>query len=102
MRLAGLIHASSRGVITDAPELFEKIQMQCARAALYGFVSELDVARYVISAWILGADFDERFAAAREILVSQNLTPTQKSEALELLANAVLTELAQSPAKLHP
>lgn len=101
-RLAELLQSNGRGAVTDNPELAGEILGQYTRAASYGLVSELDVARYVVTAWTLGADFDERFPAARELLAAPNLTPTQKSEALELLANAVLTELAQSPAKLQP
>lgn len=96
VRLAGLLDANVRGVVTDDPQLYGEIQGQCARAASYGLVSEFDVARYVVTAWMLGADFDEQLPAVRELLVAPNLTATQKSEALELVANALLTELAQS------
>lgn len=95
-RLVGLLQSTGRGAVTDDPESYGEIQGQCARAAAYGLVSELDVARYVVTAWTLGADFDEQFPALRELLVAPNLTATQKSEALELVTNALMTELAQS------
>jgi hypothetical protein len=42
------------------------------------------------------------FLLHRELLVAPNLTATQKSEALELVTNALLTELAQSQETRNP
>lgn len=68
---------------------------QCAKARAYGLVLELDIGRYVITAWQLGPDFDERFPAMSEYLRTTRLTPSQKADAVERIATAVLTELQQ-------
>ena len=66
---------------------------QCATARGYGLTSELEIARYVITAWLMGLDFDTRFPAMEEILNSDKLTPAHKAEALEKLTTQVLFDL---------
>lgn len=82
----------------DTPEGQQMLRRQCQRASRYGLVAELDVARYVVTAWLLGTDFDERFPAMAEILNSESLRPAQKAETIELVCTAVLAELAQGRA----
>ena len=69
------------------------LRHQIKRSRQYGMHSELDIARYVITAWQLGLDFDQRFAALAEILATDRLTPPQKSQALERVAVEVLSGL---------
>lgn len=66
---------------------------QCTKARRYGLTSEIEIARYVITAWLMGLDFDTRFVAMAELLNSTVLTPEQKAEAIERLATTVLSEL---------
>lgn len=73
----------------------QALQEQCAKARSYGLKSELEIGRYVISAWLLGSDFDERFPSINEYLRTTRLTPSQKAEAIERIATAVLSELLQ-------
>ena len=71
------------GAALSRPEGLPELRAQIARARSHRVLGELDIARYVITAWTLGADFDERFPAMAEILQTNRLTPTQKADALE-------------------
>ena len=66
-----------------------------ARARGYGLLAELDIGRFIVTAWLLGPDFDQRFPAMREILTESRLSPTQKADAIERLCTAVLDGLHQ-------
>lgn len=71
------------------------LHLQCDRARAAGMQSELDVSRYVVTAWLLGLDFDTRFPAIAEVLSTTRLSPLQKGEAIERICTAVLIELRQ-------
>ena len=68
---------------------------QCAKARGYGLTTEIEIARYVITAWLMGLEFDTRFPAMAEILNSEELTPAQKAEAIERLTSKVLFDLRE-------
>jgi hypothetical protein len=51
-------------------ELVRTVGEQVHRAMRYGFSAEQDIATYVITAWLLGEDFDTEFPAAGQILTS--------------------------------
>ena len=94
-RLSDLLLESvpdSRGVI-DTPEGRQVLREQCAKARSYGMGAELDVANYVITAWLLGLDFDTRFQAMSEVLGSDLMTPSQKAFAITQITSVVLAEL---------
>ncbi len=82
----------SRGVI-NTPEGQLTLREQCAKARSYGLSAELDVANYVISAWMLGVDFDTRFPAMHEILLSPQLTASEKASLITQVTSVVLSEL---------
>lgn len=82
----------------QAPDGLAELRRQCAKARRCGMQAELDIARYVITAWLLGPDFDERFPAMAEILGSDRISASQKAEAIERVSVAVLTELAEGAA----
>lgn len=71
------------------------LREQCGKARRYGLHGELDVARYVITAWLLGPDFDQRFPAMAEVLNASALAPAQKAEAIQRVALATLQGLAE-------
>ena len=87
-------------VSADAGNAFLREQMVQARR--YGLVAELDVARFVITAWLLGANFDTRLPAFAEILNDPQLTPSQKSKAIELIASDLLATLRASAPPATP
>lgn len=66
---------------------------QIGLARDYGLKSELDIARFVITAWLLGPGFDTRFPAMAQVLNAPQLDPGQKSDFIERICSAVLTEL---------
>ena len=51
-------------------------------------MSEADIGRYVITAWLLGRDFHE-LPAMRDILARRDVTAAQKTEALERVTRTV-------------
>ena len=82
----------SRGVI-DTPEGKKNIAAQCAKARSYGMIIELDIANYIITAWLLGLDFDTRLPAMKEILATPDLTPSQKAALISQVSSLLLDEL---------
>jgi hypothetical protein len=70
------------------------LRQQCAAARRYGLLADLDVARYVVTAWLLGTDFDQRFPAMQQLLASPRLRPRQKADAIEQVALAALQDLS--------
>jgi hypothetical protein len=69
------------------------------RARAHGLQSELDVGRFIVTAWMLGPDFDTRFPAMREILAEPRLSPTQKADAIETLTTTLMNNLQQGKKK---
>jgi hypothetical protein len=64
-------------------ELSAEILRQARRAEAYGLTSELSAATFVLTAWMLGLDFDTRFEDVQRTLASTWLTQDQKSSWLE-------------------
>lgn len=77
----------------SSPQGEAALRQQIAASRRHGMTSELDIARYVITAWLLGPDFDTRFPAMTEVLASDRITPSQKAEALERIAETLLATL---------
>lgn len=78
-----------------APAGLSQLDALIARARRYGLLAELDIGRFIVTAWLLGVDFDSRFPAMQEILTEPRLSPTQKADAIERLCTAVLDGLHQ-------
>lgn len=94
-RLSDLLLESlpdSRGVI-DTPQGQKTLTEQCSKARSYGMRAELDIANYIITAWMLGIDFDSRFTAIKEILAKPELTASQKTALITQVTSVLLTEL---------
>ncbi|UQA55601.1 DUF4123 domain-containing protein [Polyangium aurulentum] len=68
---------------------------QIARARGHGFTAELEIVTYVISAWVLGAKFDEEFPAVREKLASPVLTTGDKAAWLAEWTQTLLRTLQE-------
>jgi hypothetical protein len=65
--------AESRGILRSI------VVDQVARARTHGFETELELVTYVMTAWLVGAEFDEEFPAVREKLASPTMTPGDKA-----------------------
>ena len=100
-RLAGVLAEGDpqAAVAFTTPDGLNELKEQCRKARTYGLISELDVAKYVVSAWLLGQDFDERFPAIQEFLRTDRLEPSQKAEAIERITMSVLVELDEGRTK---
>ena len=91
--VTGSSHPSATRAELDSPDGTAALQAQVANARRHGMSSELDLARYVITAWLLGVDFDCRFPAMAQVLTSERLGPSQKAEALERICTTLLESL---------
>lgn len=87
-------YPESRGGLAGG-DTREVMRAMYAKAHGYGFSVELDLARYIITAWILGTDFDTRYPAVAELLALQTLSPAQKSEAMEQMTTTLMEMLNQ-------
>jgi hypothetical protein len=77
------------------PLLRSIVADQMARARGHGFSAELDLVTYMISAWVLGAQFDEDFPAVSEKLASPGLTPGDKAAWLAEWTQTLLRTLQE-------
>ena len=78
-----------------SPSGLRQLDTLMARARRHGLSAELDIGRFIVTAWLLGPDFNTRFPAMREILAEPRLSPTQKMDAVEALTTTVLNSLHQ-------
>jgi len=77
-----------------ATELNAEILRQARRAETYGMTSETSAATFVVTAWMLGLDFDTRFEDVQHTLTSTWLTQDQKSNWLQQFSVKLLEALA--------
>jgi hypothetical protein len=82
----------------DTPEGKKTLRQQFEKGASYGLESELDLGRYIITAWLLGPDFDTRYPAIQEILTHKSMDPSQKMEAIELVTGMLFKTLENKTA----
>ena len=71
------------------------VREQIDKAKGHGLISGRQVATYVIIAWILGVDFDERFPVLRRTLHDWEIDPQRKAEILSEHTTALLSALAE-------
>ena len=89
---------SARDVLSD-PDGHRILYRQYQRALSYGLTSELDLGRYIITAWLLGTDFDTRFPAMSQILNSPELTSGEKAQAIEDISITLFDVLDEDQAR---
>jgi hypothetical protein len=73
-------------------KLRPEVTAQIAKARGYGLSTEQELADYVISAWLLGQDFDKDFPAAREVLTAP-ISGNMKAYFLEQWTKQLFEEL---------
>jgi hypothetical protein len=93
-RILGEIDPQAPAVLKTAQGR-RQLRELVGRAQGYGLQAELDVGRFIISAWVLGLDFDTRFPAMKDILTEPRLSSTQKADALEKLTSTMMDMLQQ-------
>jgi hypothetical protein len=79
--------------VLASPEGKKILRQQFEKAQGYGLTSELDIGRYLITAWLMGLDFDTRLPAMQEILSAPNGTSEQKADAIEKVSVALFKTL---------
>ena len=77
----------------ERSELAEAIARQIEKAEAYGLCTERHATKYVVTAWLLGVDFDTEFPAAREVLPSKKLTAEEKVDWLQAWTTAIFAAL---------
>lgn len=79
----------------DRKELSKIIHEQIQLAREYGLTRELNIATFVVTAWVLGLEFDTQIPAANECLTNEDMTQDDKATWLEQFTNVLLTKLAE-------
>jgi hypothetical protein len=69
---------------------------QIGRAREYGFTTEAQLSTYAITAWLLGATFDEDMPAAHDMLTSQMHSPDDKALWLERFTEKLFRTLEET------
>jgi hypothetical protein len=84
-RLIDLIHDHFPQLAAefDQEALAEGLWEQTLLARRYGLDDERSAATFALTAWLLGKGFDRNIPALRQILESDQLSPTRKAQALE-------------------
>ena len=67
----------------DHSELGDEVARQVRKAESYGLHTERQAVKYVVTAWMMGTDFDTKFDATRGVLPSEQFTADEKAEWLE-------------------
>jgi hypothetical protein len=75
------------------PEGRRELCEQFEKAHTYGLTTELELGRYIVTAWLLGTDFDTKFPAMQQILTHPEMSPSQRAEAIEQTAIVFLETL---------
>ena len=89
-----------RGNFPDAAEVPDDemragVHRVLQRAIFYRITSELGQARFVISAWLLGEDFDTEHPAVNDVLSSVEVSEEDKCEWLERYVTEVFQRLGE-------
>lgn len=74
-------------------QVLNSVRPQAKRARTYGLETEREIAQYVVTAWILGPEFQSDFPAAQMVLQSHALTPGAKAEWLSHFTLTLLSKL---------
>jgi len=96
--LAGKMMLVLRGKFAQANELAdaefkESIALQIERALYYGITIERNIALYIVTAFLMGENFDTEFKAVQHFLPDPNLDETTKANALEQWCGMVFEAL---------
>lgn len=83
-RLIALIHEHFPRLAAefDQEALADGLWEQTLLAQRYGLDDERSAATFALTAWMLGKGFDRNIPALRQILESDQLSPTRKGQAL--------------------
>lgn len=76
-----------------AADTRETLRQLYDRAHIHGFTTEIELARYLAAAWLLGADFDTRYPAIADIIALKTINAAQKAEAIEQVTMTMIDTL---------
>lgn len=84
MKLLNFLHALfPESIEIPDEELIKTLQSVLEKASNYGFDAESDFAIYIITAYLLGVDFDTEFPVVNAILSAPGVIASQKAENLQ-------------------
>ncbi len=83
-------------------ELIKTLQSLLEKASGYGFEEENDFAVYIITAYLLGVDFDTEFAAVSEILSEAGVAASDKAKNLQKWTQQLLYSGEEEPSAVDP
>ena len=73
--------------------LVDGIGQQIDTARAYGLTTERQLYDYVVSAWMLGGNFDTRFPAAKRVLNADDYSPNEKTRWLKQWTRTIFKKL---------
>lgn len=74
-------------------DIVRQIRRQAVKAQGYGLHDEQSAAIYVLTAWLLGPDFDTEIPALRQVLNAPELSAASKAQALIDFTTTLLWQL---------
>lgn len=97
-RLLGIIRRNYGHPSADFSDedLKKEIWQQVERAHQYGLKDELSAATFVLTAWLLGVNFDQRIPAIMQILNASELSSASKAQSLEDFTLSLFSALDQA------
>ena len=97
-RLTHFLHESFEDAkLVPAQEMNRVLDTILSRAVGYGFDNEADLATYVITAYVLGEDFDTEVPEAAQILTNGGYNSNQKAAFMESFTKQVMYALENNP-----
>jgi len=95
-RVIDFLHSSfPDSVQMEQAELREGVAFMLEKATHYGLQTEIDQVNYVVTAYLLGLNFDTEMPAATEILTDKYLSGTQKADWLQQWTQQLFQVLAE-------
>ncbi|MEA3642482.1 MAG: hypothetical protein VBE63_21425 [Lamprobacter sp.] len=79
-RLVDFLHEQFPETADEPQETFRQALTELIeRSESWGLAAEDEIARYCVTAWLLGVDFDQEFPVAADILGDRVTKPQQRS-----------------------
>jgi hypothetical protein len=97
MKLIRDAYPAESAAVSDS-DLARQIWTQVVRARRYGLTDDQSAATFVMTAWLMGIDFDLRVPAITQILNAPELSARSKSQALADFTQVLFARLEASAA----
>lgn len=78
--------------IIESQQFYETMDYLIEKAKKHGFENPIHWSIFILSAWVLGIDFDEEYSPIKKKFKDSNLTSQQKIEWLEIYTDILLNQ----------